>query len=389
MSRDNLPQPDHEALAHSQQLCRHLKQRLQAQGGSMPFAEYMHAVLYSPGLGYYSAGSHKIGAPGDFTTAPEVSPLFGRTIAQSLATYFIQHPEDSVLELGPGSGRLAVDVLQALHEAGAVPQHYYLLEVSADLKQRQQAYVQQQLPAELAARCVWLERLPDTLAGVILANEVLDALAVDVFAIQAGQPRVAAVTLTPEGDWHTVLSEPTEPLLQRLRDLQRRYNLADGYQSEINLWQESLLRTLAQLLQRGLMLFIDYGFPAHEYYHPDRRQGTLCCHYRHRVHHDPFLWSGLQDITAHVDFTALATCGLAAGLSLALYTSQADFLMQLGILDRAYTKASDALLFQQSQALQVLLAPHEMGELFKVMAFYKNTANIFAGLAEQDRRPSL
>lgn len=387
MSRDNLPRPDEAALAHSQQLCRHLEHQLQS--GALSFAQYMYEVLYSPGLGYYSAGSHKIGASGDFTTAPEISPLFGHSIAQSLAPYFREHPEDSLLELGPGSGRLAFDLLQALNEADALPRHYYLLEVSADLRQRQQVLLQQ-LPAHLAERCVWLDRLPDTLSGVMLANEVLDALAVEVFAIQDAKPWQASVSLTPEGEWCTTLTEPTDPILQqRLRSLQQHYDLPDGYQSEVNLWQESLLRTLSEVLQRGLLLFIDYGFPGHEYYHPDRAEGTLCCHYRHRVHHDPYLWPGLQDITAHVDFTALATCGLAAGLSLALYTTQADFLIGSGILDRAQQEASDALLFKQSQALQVLLAPHEMGELFKVMAFYKNTTNIFAGMAEQDRRPSL
>lgn len=387
MSRDNLPRPDETALAHSQQLCRHLEHKL--QGGSLSFAQYMYEVLYSPGLGYYAAGSHKIGAAGDFTTAPEISPLFGQTIAQSLAPYFREHRHDSLLELGPGRGRLAFDVLQALHEADALPRHYYLLEVSADLRQRQQILLQQ-LPADLAQRCVWLDRLPDALSGIILANEVLDALAVEVFAIQDAQPWQASVIRTPEGDWRTTLTEPTDPILQqRLRSLQQQYDLPDGYQSEVNLWQESLLRTLSEVLQRGLLLFIDYGFPGHEYYHPDRARGTLCCHYRHRVHHDPYLWPGLQDITAHVDFTALATCGLAAGLSLALYTTQADFLIGSGILDRASGEATDALLFKQSQALQVLLGPHEMGELFKVMAFYKNTSNIFSAMAESDKRPSL
>lgn len=383
-----LPLASAEALLHSQRLQAYLQQKMQHH--ALPFEAYMQDVLYAPGLGYYSAGSHKIGAVGDFTTAPQVSALFGQTIAQAIAPYFANHPHASLLELGPGSGQLALDIALALAAVDAFPAQYYLLEVSADLRQRQRALLQQHLPEAYVQRCVWLETLPTAVEGIILANEVLDALAVHVFKITDRGPQEAAVSIDPQGQWQTTFIEPRQPYLaQRLAALQQRYDLALGYQSELNLRQEALLTSLNDCLQQGLMVFIDYGFDGATYYHPDRHQGTLCCHYRHHVHDDPYYLPGLQDITAHVDFTALATHALHLGLSLGWYGSQAEFLLAHGILTLAQTATDRALQLKHSQALQTLLMPHEMGELFKVMVFCKNRSNPFESIAHLDKRHTL
>lgn len=389
MTRCSLPEPAAIALAHSQRVVAHLNKKMQAEGGGMPFDQYMHEVLYAPGLGYYSAGSRKFGSGGDFITAPEISPLFGQSVARALKTYLLTHPQADLLELGPGSGKLAVDLLRQLALEAALPRYYYLLEVSADLRQRQQDYLAEQLPADLFARCRWLDTLPEALEGVVVANEVLDALAVQVFRIDEPGPQELWLQVDANQAWQTHFTAiESQPLRERIEALRQRYDLPVGYQSEINLRQEALLRALASMLRQGLMIFIDYGFNEATFYHPERHRGTLQCHYRHHHHDDPFWWPGLQDITSHVDFTALARCGLNAGLALAFYCHQADFLIHHGILTSTALPSGTALI-QQSQALQKLLMPHEMGELFKVIVFHKACDNSFAALAAEDLRHTL
>ena len=383
-----LPEPAASAAAHSQAVIAHINKKIRAMAGCLPFDQYLHEVLYAPGLGYYSAGSVKFGQAGDFVTAPELSPLFGTTLAASLAPYLREHPDATLLELGPGSGKLAVDILRALAERDALPARYALLEVSADLRARQQVYLSEHLPPAVFARCHWLDRLPQQLHGIVLANEVLDALAVSIFQIKESGSGELCVEMGDDETCQTTFNVPSSLTLGlRIEALRERYQLPKGYQSELNLRQEALLHSLAEMLHTGLMLFIDYGFSGATYYHPERTRGTLQCHYRHHNHDDPFYLPGLQDITSHVDFTALATCGLQAGLELSLYCHQADFLMEHGILTHAVSVGSDALLIKQSQGLQKLLMPHEMGELFKVMIFHKNCLNPFA--SDSDRRHTL
>ncbi len=382
-----LPIPDESALAHSQALIAYISKKILEHGGRLPFDQYMHEALYAPDLGYYTAGSPKLGSSGDFITAPELTPLFGQTIATALLPHLQLFPLANILELGPGGGKLAADMLRALEQQHALPEHYYLLEVSADLKQRQQAYLASCLSPTLFARCQWLTALPESFDGIILANEVLDALAVQVFRIEATGMSELALSMDDAHAWQLTFTESTSVELQlRVALLKQGYNLAIGYQSEVNLRQEALLKSLADILQRGLLLFIDYGFSGREFYHPERSMGTLQCHYRHHNHSDPLWLPGLQDITCHIDFTALATCGIEAGLALSLYCTQAEFLIQNGILSLAQDFSETALI-KQSQVLQKLLMPHEMGELFKVLAFHKNCPNIFAAMT--DRRYSL
>ncbi len=376
--------PDETAQAHSVAMIAHINKKIAEYGGGcLPFDHYMHEALYAPNIGYYTAGSPKLGSAGDFITAPELSPLFGKTLAAALKPHLQRFPSATILELGPGSGKLAVDILLSLEQQNALPVHYYLLEVSADLKHCQQAYLRVHLSPALFARCQWLEALPACFEGIILANEVLDALAVQIFRIEEHGMSELSLSLTTAQAWRLNFTASTSvELEERVIQLKQRYHLPCGYQSEVNLRQEALLKSLAAILKRGVLLFIDYGFNGFEFYHPERSMGTLQCHYRHHNHSDPLWLPGLQDITSHIDFTALATCGIEAGLALSVYCTQAEFLMQHGILSLSQA-SNEVALIQQSQALQKLLMPHEMGELFKVMAFHKDCVNPFVAMVDK------
>jgi SAM-dependent MidA family methyltransferase len=323
----------------------------------------MELALYAPGLGYYAAGASKFGGAGDFVTAPEISPLFARTLARQVAEVLFVTGGD-VLELGAGSGSLAADLLQALADLDQLPQRYCILERSADMSARQRERLQK-LDARLASRVGWIDRVPSAFRGVILANEVLDALPVHLVVwhetgiVERGVGRVTDTFVwedRPVADAHLLAQA-------------RRLGLTPPYLSEISLAGPALVRTLAQALERGAMLFVDYGFGEREFYHPQRRQGTLMCHYRHHAHDDPFFAPGLQDITSHVDFTAVARAGGEAGLNLLGYATQAQFLINLGITDLiAATPADAAAYLPLAAQAQKLLSPAEMGELFKVIA---------------------
>lgn len=380
-----LPLPSPDALAHSQRVTAHLQSLIQHAGGWIPFAQFMEAALYAPGLGYYAAGAMKFGAAGDFITAPELTPLFGRTLAHAIAPVLVETSGD-ILELGAGSGRLAVDVLGELEQLDALPARYCILEVSADLRARQQDLITRERP-QLAGRVQWLDALPSHFSGVILGNEVLDALPVELVLWTESGPQVRGVMLEGEGfAWQDRRID--DAILRARADA---LNLAPGYLSEINLAADALIASLAHSLQRGLILLIDYGFAASEYYHPQRHMGTLRAHYRHHALDDPFYLPGLCDLTAHVDFSAAARVGEAAGLELAGYSSQANFLLNAGLTELLMqTPPTDAAAFlPQSNAVQRLVSPAEMGDLFKVIALTKGALPQLAGFARGDRRHSL
>lgn len=383
-----LPLPDPLARAHSEAMITRLQQRINHADGWLSFADYMKTVLYEPGMGYYSAGMTKFGASGDFVTAPELSPLFGQTLALQVAQILAEIPDGSILELGAGSGKLAVDMLHALEQLGQLPVHYDILEISAELQQRQQTMIAQHLP-HLRQRVRWLSTLPERFEGVIVANEVLDATPVHLVVWQNGNLLEQGVT------WHDhALTWQTRPLinealLEIARQLPPTGNFSatsDRYLSEISLASRGLIRSLAECLQRGVMLLIDYGFGEREYYHPQRCQGTLMCHYRHHAHDDPFYLPGLQDITAHVDFTAIAEMALAGGLQLQGYTTQGHFLINCGITDLLARVPADqsGRYLPLANQVQRLVSPAEMGELFKVIAFSKSFKLPLQGFSRGD-----
>jgi len=382
-----LPAPSPEAAEHSRVLTDLIAGRIVEAGGWIPFAEYMSLALYAPGLGYYTAGARKLGAAGDFVTAPELTPVFGRAVAVQAAQVLEAIDGGDILELGAGSGRLAVDMLVELERLGHLPGRYCILDVSADLRERQQALVSAEIP-HLSDRLVWLDSLPERFAGFIVGNEVLDALPVHLIHWQSGKVKERGVAWSsgPGFVWE-------DRMLAAGRLFETAQSLpvhSDDYLSEINLAAPALVHSLAAGLERGLILFLDYGFPRAEYYHPDRRTGTLMCHYRHQAYDDPFFLPGLADITAHVDFTAVADAALDAGLEVQGYASQAHFLINCGALAslERYGPGSVAYL-KQAAAVQKLIQPSEMGELFKVVAMAKSLDVLPIGSGVGDKRHTL
>ena len=381
-----LPAPDADAQAHSETLRQLIQREITASGGHISFARFMQLALYAPGLGYYSAGLHKFGAAGDFVTAPELGTLFARCLAQQCLPLLQELGEADLLEVGAGSGALATDLLLALEPHGQLPRHYYILELSADLRQRQARQLHERAP-HLAARVQWLESLPQQpLRGIVLANELLDAMPVERFRIDAGGLQQLCVAWQGnEFVWHTTPADAA--LAGGIQSRIDTTSLPSGYTSEINLQAEAWLRSMAGLLEAGVILLIDYGYPRAEFYHAGRPDGTLLCHYRHRAHANPLTLVGLQDITSHVEFTALAEAGTEAGLTLLGYTSQAAFLLASGITQLAEQSAGNDARAQMALAQEIkkLTLPQEMGELFKVMAFGRGIDTPMTGFALQDR----
>lgn len=374
-----LPVPAPEALAHSERLQALLCEEVTAAGGWLPFARYMELALYAPGLGYYTAGARKFGAAGDFITAPELSDLFGRTLARQLAE-IMAHSAPFLLELGAGSGKLAVDVLAELERMDALPERYAILEVSADLRERQRQRMSERLP-HLLDRVEWLDALPEAIDGAVFGNEVLDALPVHLVRWADGGVLERGVAVDGEGFvWQD------RPATGEVLEAARRIEVPDDYLSELPLAANGLIASLAQRLQQGALLFIDYGFGMREFYHPQRRRGTLMCHYRHHSHDDPFYLPGLQDITAHVDFTAVAEAGVDAGLDFLGYTSQAFFLLNCGLTDFLGEVSPDDVQAYAplSGQVQKLTSPAEMGELFKVVALGRGLASPLTGFIRGD-----
>ena len=377
-----LPAPGPDALAHGGRVAAHIAGEIRRAGGWLPFSAYMRLALYAPGLGYYAAGAAKFGAAGDFVTAPEISPLFGHALANQFAEV-LKLTGGGVLELGAGTGRLAADVLTRLAALDVLPDTYAILEPSPDLAERQQR-VLRALDPELAVRVRWLDALPAEWTGVMFGNEVLDALPIELLARRGGKHFRRGVALDANGG----IAWRDEPLAAGTYTaaIDTLFPAGD-YESEINPEGEALTETLARILRRGLLLWLDYGFPALEYYHPQRTSGTLMCHYRQHAHGDPLALPGLQDITAHVDFSAIARAGLDAGADLAGYTSQANFLLGCGIADLLQQSGAPgtARYLRHSNAVQRLLSPAEMGELFKVIAFTREVDQALRGFAAGDR----
>jgi len=363
----SLPLPSPEAQKHSQQLCELIHHDIALQGGWIPFSRFMELSLYAPGLGYYSAGASKFGAAGDFITAPELSSLFGRTLARQLADIMaLSSPH--ILELGAGSGKLALDVLSELERLEQLPASYSILEVSADLRKRQQALLLQHIP-HLIEKVQWLDALPAQISGAVIANEVLDALPVHLLLWSSANILERGVAYH-EGQFTWSDKQLETPALL---ELAQQISVPDYYLSEISLNARGLVGSLCQRVEKGALLFIDYGFGAREYYHPQRSSGTLMCHYRHHAHDDPFFLPGLQDITAHVDFTAVAESAIDHGANLLGYTSQAHFLLNGGISEFIQNVSPENLreYLPLSSQIQKLTSPAEMGELFKVIALGK------------------
>jgi len=383
-----LPLPDPDARAHSERVVAHLRNAIARAGGFIPFARYMELALYAPGLGYYAAGATKLGAAGDFVTAPELTPLFGAALSAQIALILAATERREIVELGGGSGRLAAQLLNALAARDASPSRYAILEPSPDLRERQHATIGAEAAAH-AARVEWLDALPATIDGALIANEVLDALPVHLIARRGEDWVEQGVMWDGSKDAFSWCARPADPRLAAIAAA--RFPAGGDYLSEINPAAETLVEDIGRRIARGAALFIDYGFPATEFYHPQRDRGTLMCHYRHRVHEDPFAWPGLTDITAHVDFSAMAEAGVRAGLAVAGFAAQAPFLMGCGILD-ALTKVGapeSTAYLKAAAAVQKLLSPSEMGELFKVLALARSGDIAWPGFALADHRHRL
>lgn len=359
------------------------------QGGQITFARYMELALYAPGLGYYSAGAHKLGAAGDFITAPELSPLFSHCLAQQIQPVLQQLTAGNILELGAGTGVMAADILLQLAALNQLPNHYFILEVSAELRERQQKTLQQRCP-QLLSHVQWLDRLPQAFQGVLVANEVLDALPVHRFRMHQQHIAELYIKKLNQNFIYKYDELSSAELKTVLATIASTY-LSDvvEYESEYSLAVPGLIHSLSHCLQEGLILLIDYGFPGAEFYHPDRQQGTLMCHYRHHAHTDALYWPGLQDITAHVDFTQVAQAASAAGLKVAGYTQQAAFLLACGLAEMVPEPDNTATCYTVAQQIKRLTLPHEMGELFKVIALTRNYDKPLRGFMLQDQRGKL
>jgi SAM-dependent MidA family methyltransferase len=387
-----LPELTADEAEHSARLAERVRAAIAAGGGWISFAQFMTLALYEPGLGYYSAGARKLGAAGDFITAPEVAPVFSRCLAAQCEQVLRDLGTNSVvLELGAGSGVMAAEVLAELERRGALPAEYRILDVSADLRERQQATLAAAVP-HLLPRVRWLDALPAAFEGVIVANEVLDALAVERFAIRGKQVNALGVTWQlGQFDWSEVRASAQLAASVRGIEADLGAALPDGYVSEICPGLAPWLSALSASLARGTMLLVDYGLPRREYYAADRRDGTLICHFRHRFHDDPFARLGLQDITAWVDFTAVADAAQSAGLDLAGYATQAHFLIGCGIGEFVADVADLGVVerVNLSRQVMVLTLPGEMGERFKVMALAKGYDAPLRGFAVRDLRHAL
>jgi SAM-dependent MidA family methyltransferase len=372
----DLPEPDDAARAHSGRLSALIRDVIRAEGGAIPFSRYMELALYAPGLGYYSAGARKFGRAGDFVTAPELGPLFAQCVAEAVAPVLSRFPDAQFLELGGGSGAFAQDALVHLALLDAVPARYAILEPSADLRERQRERLMDALPPALMERVVWLDGPPDAdWRGVLFANEVLDALPTPRFALRAGAVFEEHVALDAEGGFLRV-DQPADAFLSAaVRHIERDLgeSLPEGLRSEVLVQLPYWIQAVGGLLREGAMLFIDYGHPRRDYYAPERSQGTLRGFHRHRLVDDPFLWPGLTDLTASVDFTALAEAGVGAGFELAGYSSQSAFLLGNRLTECFQTlhaiAPDEATRYALAQQVKQLTLPGAMGEAFQVMGF--------------------
>jgi SAM-dependent MidA family methyltransferase len=386
-----LPALSPEESAHSEQLVQRIRDAIEAAGGWISFERFMEMALYEPGLGYYSAGSTKLGSEGDFVTAPEISPLFSRCLANQCVQVLDAVPGGHILELGAGSGVMAADVLSELDRQQKTPERYLILEVSADLRERQRALLQRRLP-HLMDRIEWLDRLPNDFRGVLLANEVLDALPIQRFRIRGLQVNQLGVTWElGRLDWSEVHADAALEATVREIEFNLGEPFADGYTSEINLRLQQWIAGIAASMKEGAAFFIDYGLPRKQYYAANRSAGTMLCHFRHRFHDDPLINVGVQDIGAWVDFTAVAEAAVVAGMSVAGYATQAHFLIGTGIEQFLAPTNDDELASRLQMARQAMLLtlPGEMGERFKVIGLTKGLELPLLGFTVRDLAASL
>jgi SAM-dependent MidA family methyltransferase len=373
---------------HTAALADVIRTRIADAGGWLPFDTFMELALYAPGLGYYSAGAVKLGVGGDFVTAPETSRLFGQCLARQCAEVLAM-TGGGILEFGAGTGSMAVTVMEELARLNALPDRYAILEVSADLAARQRARVEE-LPEPLRQRCVWLTRLPEhPMRGVVLANEVLDALPCERFVVHETRVRALGVAMGADGGFIEREAFADEVLVRYAQPLAREFGLADGYRSEVCWRIEPWIAGMRDCLQQGAILMIDYGLPRAQYYHPQRTDGTLRCHFKHRAHNDPLILVGVQDISSWVDFTRVAEAGEAAGFNLCGFTTQAGFLIGSGIEELLGADADEITRARRTGEAARLLLPAEMGEAFKVMALGRGLSSPLRGFTLQDLAPSL
>ena len=386
----DLPVPGDIAQQHSEKLIALIKNEIDNNEGSISFQRYMELALYAPSLGYYAAGSTKLGEEGDFVTAPEISSLFSQTLANAILPALEQ--VEVILEVGAGRGRMAADILSYLEQKNKLPKEYWILELSADLRERQKNTIEEIAP-ELINRVKWIDALPDQFSGIVLANELLDAMPIQLFQKNENDISDVDVTWRDEKFSFQLKSSFDERLIIRTKEIESEIGceLESGYVSEVNFAAEDWIKSIAERLKQGIVVLIDYGFPRHEYYHAQRSQGTLMCHYRHRTHPDAFVYPGLQDITAHVDFTAMADAALEAHMNIIGYTNQVSFLMGAGLLELAELNESSDVQQQMEIATQIkkLTLPHEMGELFKVIGFSKNCDVLLPAFSFRDLREYL
>lgn len=395
-----LPAPDPVAAAHGARLLDRIRAEIAEAGGAISFARFMDLALYAPGLGYYRAGARKFGSGGDFVTAPELSPLFSRCLARQCREILERLGGGAILELGAGTGIMAADILLELRALNALPERYAILELGGELRERQRQTLTERTP-DLLERVVWLDALPEPgLRGVVLGNEVLDALPVERFRITPDGPRRLEVVwkrgdpatgLEPGLDWIEGADDRTLTATVAQIEAEIGWRLPEGYVSEYVPRLADWVRAVAEPLAAGALLLVDYGYSRREYYHPERADGTLLCHYRHRVHADPLILPGLQDITASVDFSAVADAARAAGLELAGYTSQNYFLFGCGLMDLlAEVDSADAVRYlEQVRQVKLLTLPGEMGDRFKAIALTRGVDVPLCGFAFRDERGRL
>lgn len=381
-----LSTPSASALEHSQTVQQAVQTKIKKSGNWISFADYMELILYAPGLGYYSGGTTKFGEAGDFVTAPEISTLFGKTLARQAEQILNLTEDANILEFGAGSGKLALDLLLELEKLESLPTKYYILELSADLRQRQQILIKNKAP-HLLPLIHWLDELPTRFKGFVVANELLDAMPVHLVTWRNGQPYERGVIWQEDK-----LAWKEQPLNSgRLHEaacqLTPQIENDTIYTSEISLSIKQFIHSIKDILQEGAFVLVDYGFGCNEYYHPQRNQGTLMCHYRHHSHDDPFYLPGLQDVTCHVDFSSVYEAMKDTELDLLGYTTQAHFLLNCGIVEILSLVSADHIneYLPLSNQLQKLTSPAEMGELFKVIAIGKNIQQPLIGFTTGDK----
>ncbi|EKD71659.1 MAG: hypothetical protein ACD_46C00131G0001 [uncultured bacterium] len=368
-----------------------ISREIDTNGGAISFATFMELALYHPIVGYYNSPNFSLGNDGDFITAPHISSLFAKCLARQCASILQALSSKNILELGPGEARLTADLLHELQQQNCLPEHYFLYEISENLRQKQQDFLQKTCP-QWMNRIVFLNEIPEKFSGLIIGNEVLDAIPVDLFAIENHTLKERCVA-QKNGEFYWLNHEPQSAIFaENGAHILRQYALPNGYQSELHLQLASFIQRISRALTQGVAIFIDYGYAEAEYYHPERTQGTLTCFYRHQKHGNPLINPGAQDITAHVNFTRVIEVAAENGCELAGYTTQAAFLLACGLLDLAAEEEknlSSTQEFKLHQAIKTLTLPTEMGEIVKVMALSKHFDLPLTGFAFQDRRRDL